>query len=453
MIERYTRERMGMLWSELSIKTMWMQVELAALWAKEQLGMAPTGAYEAARKAEITEEILVVAAEYEKVKDHDLIAFVDAVVERLEEFVRAFFHVGLTSYCVEDTSLALAIQKSIAIILEGLSKLRSALRRRADEHRFTVMVARTHNIHAEPTSFGLKLLGWVDVLDRHIARLKYVRKEIAVGKLSGAVGTYPLPPVVEETACKFLGLRPAKISTQIISRDFLAHYAMTLVGVANSLDRFATEIRHLAGTDVAEVRERAKPGASGSSAMPWKSFLKNPIKSENTCGLARISRGYIIPALECEVVWGERTLENSSAERIYLPDLCTIVDFMLNRFAGVMDKLEVFPKQMTRNLWKTGGMVFGQRVMMKMTEKGMTRKTAYEILEGLCMSMEFGPFVMPDGKNFRDLVYANPVIRQLVTAEELDNCFNPADSLKHINEIFGRFGFKQKKIPVYQMPE
>lgn len=451
MIERYTNEKMGRLWSELSIKTLWMRVELAALWAKEKLGMAPVGVYKAACKVKITEEILAAAAEYEKIKDHDLIAFVDAVVDQLEEFVKAFFHVGLTSYCVEDTALALAIQKSIAIILEGLSRLRSVLRRRANEHRFTVMVARTHNIHAEPTSFGLKLLGWVDVLDRHIARLKYVQKEIAVGKLSGAVGTYPLPPIVEKTACQFLDLRPAKISTQIISRDFLAHYAMTLVGIANSLDRFATEVRHLAGTDVAEVRERARPGASGSSAMPWKSFLKNPIKSENTCGLARISRGYIIPALECEVVWGERTLENSSAERIYLPDLCTILDFMLTRFTGVMNKLEVFPKQMVRNLWKTGGMVFGQRVMMKMTEKGMARKAAYEILEGLCMLVEFGSFVTHTGKNFRDLVYKNPEIEQLLTTEDLNRCFDPAESLKHVNDIFGRFGFKPKKMPAFKM--
>ncbi len=450
MIERYTNPRMGKLWSELSIKTLWMRVELAVLWAKEKMGMAPHGAFDAACKVKITPEILAAAAEYEKVTDHDLIAFVNAVADQLPDFIKTVFHVGLTSYCVEDTALALAIQESIEIILEDLLKLRSVLRKRANEHRFTVMVARTHNIHAEPTSFGLKLLGWVDVLDRHISRLKRMQKEIAVGKFSGAVGTYPLPPIIEKTACQFLGLRPAKISTQIISRDLLAHYAMTLIGMANSLDRFATEIRHLAGTDAAEVREYGRPGAKGSSAMPQKSMLKNPIKSENTCGLARVSRGYFIPALECEVVWGERTLENSSAERIYLPDLCTILDFMLKRFTGVMDKLEVFPKQMMRNLWKTGGMVFSQRVMMKMTAKGMSRQKAYDLLESLCKKTEFGSFVTPEGKNFRELVYGNLEIRGLLTRDDLKECFDPSDSLKHVNEIFSRFGFKPKKMPAFE---
>ncbi|MDD5291458.1 MAG: adenylosuccinate lyase [Patescibacteria group bacterium] len=439
MIKRFTLPEMGSLWTDLHKKTMWFKAELAGLWAKAKHGDFSMEIYNLARKVKITEGVLARADEIEKKGDHDLIAFVLAVTELLNDLVKPFFHTGFTSFDIEDTALALILRDCLSIILTKLRRLRSVLLARAIEHRYTLQIGRTHFIHAEPITFGFKLLGWVDVLDRHIIRLESLRKEIAIGKFSGAVGMYTLDPEIERLACKHLRLRPAMISTQIISRDILGHYAATLAGIANSLDRFATEIRHLAGTDISEVAEFKRPGAKGSSAMPGKSMLRNPIKSENTCGLARVSRGYLIPAFECEVTWGERTLENSAAERVYLPDLSITLDFMLNRFAEVMEKLEVFPAQMERNIWRTGGIVFSQRVMIKLTEKGMHRDQAYDLLEALALSVERGTFTTANGESFKDLAYANNSIAGLLSCEELDECFDPKSALKHIDEIFSRF--------------
>ncbi len=440
MIERYTLPEMGVLWTDFHKKSMWFRVELAGLWAKAQHGDIPTEVYRLARKVKITEKVLERADEIEKKGDHDLIAFVLAVTELLDGMVKPHFHTGFTSYCIEDTALALILKDCLALIIQKLKSLRNVLLVRANEHRNTLQIGRTHFIHAEPITFGFKILGWVDVIDRHIGRLEAVRKEIGIGKFSGAVGMYTLDPEIERLACKYLGLRPAKISTQIISRDLLGHYTATLVGVANSLDRFATEIRHLAGTDISEVAEFKRPGAKGSSAMPGKSMLRNPIKSENVCGLARVARGYLIPAFECEVTWGERTLENSAAERVYLPDLSIVLDFMLQRFADTMEKLEVFPEQMEKNIWRTGGIVFAQRIMIKLTEKGMPRDQAYDLLEGLALSVKRGTFITAEGESFEDLVFANNDIIKLLSCEELKECFNPKSALKYIDVIFERFG-------------
>ncbi len=441
MIARYTLPKMGRLWSELHKKKMWFRVELAALWAKEQRGDIPFGSYESAKRVRITRKVLRRADEIEKENDHDLIAFVLAVTELLDELPQRYIHAGLTSFDIEDTALALILKDCLELITKKLGRLREVLLRRANDHRHVIQMGRTHFIHAEPITFGFKLLGWVEVIDRHLARIEYLSREVSVGKFSGAVGTYVLDPEVEELACEHLGLRPAKISTQIISRDLLVHYSATLVGLANSLDRFATEIRHLAGTDIGEVAEFKRPGAKGSSAMPGKSLLRNPIKSENVCGLARISRGYLIPALECEIVWGERTLENSAAERIYLPDLTIVLDFMLQRFTDTMEKLEVFPEQMKQNVWRTGGIVFAQRIMMKLTEKGMTRKEAYDLLESLALlvNREKG-FKTDEGSSFYDLVYQNTTTVGLLTKDDLQKCFSFETTLQHIDQIFARFG-------------
>jgi adenylosuccinate lyase len=337
--------------------------------------------------------------------------------------------------------------ESLKLIMVKMRRLRAVLRKRASEHRYTIGIGRTHNIHGEPITFGFKLLGWLDVIERHMGRLAVLQKEIDVGKFSGAMGVYALDPKVEKLACEFLGLRPAKISTQILSRDFLAHYASTLAAIVNSIDRFATEIRHLAGTDIGEVAEFKKPGARGSSAMPGKSKLRNPIKSENVCGLAKVARGHLVTAFECEIVWGERTIDNSSPERIYLPDLTILTDFVLKRFTQTLEKLEVYPEQMMRNLWKTGGIVFAQRVMLKLVEKGMARDEAYALLEGLALKVEHGTFETQDGEMFTSLVYKNFEIYKLLTREELDKCFDPVESLKHIDTIFARFGLKKKNKP------
>lgn len=440
MIDRYTLPKMGRLWTDLHKKRTWLRVELAALWAKEQTGEAPKGVYELAREARITLKLLRRADEIEKITDHDLNAFVQAVTELLDSPVKPYFHVGLTSFDIEDTALVLALRECLDLIIQKVERLKRVLMERAKEHMHTLQIGRTHFVHAEPITFGFKLLGWVDVLERHIKRLKEVKEEISVGKFSGAVGTYPLSPRIEELACACLGLRPAKISTQILSRDMLVRYASTLVGVANSLDRFATEIRHLAGTEIGEVAEFKKPGAQGSSAMPGKSMLRNSIKDENVCGLAKVSRGYLVPALECEIVWNERTLDNSGAERIWIPDLTIALDFMLQRFADTVEKLEVFPEQMTRNVWLTGGIVFAQRVMMKLTEKGMPRADAYNLLERIALSVQRGDFRTKKGLSFRDLVYQNQIVGERLSEEELDSCFDPQEALKNIDQIFRRFG-------------
>ncbi|MFA5317927.1 MAG: adenylosuccinate lyase, partial [Patescibacteria group bacterium] len=402
MIPRYTTREMGALWTELAKKTNWFRVEVAALRARGELKEIPENIHLLARKVRITKAILARADELEKMNDHDLIAFILAVTEQLPEEVKPHFHAGLTSYDDEDTGLAMTLIASLGLILEKIDRLRKVIAARAQEHRYTAMIGRTHFIHAEPITFGLKLLGWLDVIERHIVNLRAVREEVRVGKISGAVGTYVLDPEVEELACGYLGLKPARISTQILSRDIIAHYISTLVAVANSLDRFATEIRHLAGTDISEVAEFKRSSSKGSSAMPGKSFLRNPIKSENICALARMMRGYLIPAHECEVVWCERTLENSAAERIFLPDATILLDFMLKRFADTVEKLEVFPEQMERNLQRTGGIIFAQRVMMALTAKDMARDQAYNLLEGICFSVERGTFQTEDDKTFRD---------------------------------------------------
>lgn len=440
MVERYTLPEIGRLWTELYKRKMWFKVELAALWAKEQHGDAPEGIYNSTKQIRITRKILKRADEIEKENDHDLIAFVLAVTELLDESAQRYFHAGLTSFDIEDTALALILGDCLQLITQKLEHLKQVLLKRANEHRNTLQIGRTHFIHAEPITFGFKLLGWVDVIERHLERIKIVREEIGIGKFSGAVGTYVLDPKIEELACQYLGLRPAKISTQILSRDLLAHYSAILVGVANSLDRFATEIRHLAGTDIGEVAEFKKPGSKGSSAMPGKSMLRNPIKSENVCGIAKVARGYLIPALECEITWSERTLDNSSAERIYLPDLTIALDFMLQRFADTMEKLEVFPEQMEQNVWRTGGIVFAQRVMMELTGKNMARNEAYDLLEQIALSVNRSTFRNDNGQTFRDIVLQNDTIRKLLTLKEIDECFDPQLSLKHIDYIFGKFG-------------
>lgn len=440
MIGRYTLPEMGSLWTDLHKKRIWFKVELAALQAKEQHGDAPQGVYDSTKRIRITRKVLKRADEIEKENDHDLIAFVLAVTELLDESAKRYFHSGLTSFDIEDTALSLILMDCLRLITEKLEYLRKVLLKRADEYRDTLQIGRTHFIHAEPITFGFKLLGWVEVIERHLERVKSLRAEIGVGKFSGAVGTYVLNPKIEELACGYLRLRPAKISTQILSRDLLSHYSATLVGIANSLDRFATEIRHLAGTDIGEVAEFKKPGSKGSSAMPGKSMLRNPIKSENVCGLARVARGYLTPAFECEVVWGERTLENSSAERVYLPDLNVILDFMLQRFANTMEKLEVFPEQMKQNLWRTGGIVFAQRIMMKLTEKGMARNEAYDLLEKLALSIDRGTFRTAKGVPFIDLVCQNERITGLLAPHQINECFDPKSTLQHINYVFEKFG-------------
>lgn len=448
MIKRYTRPEMGTIWTEIHIKTKWLAVEAAVLWAREQLKEITLSIYQIIETFKVTEDIIKRAEELEKLSDHDLIAFLSAVKEIIEQsdldpelkrLIMIYLHDGLTSYDTEDTGISLVLVEAIDILIERTRNLRSIIFDRAKEHKHTVEIGRTHFIHAEPITFGLKLLTWVDVLDRHLERLKALREEVRVGKISGAVGTYVLDPRIEAMACQHLGLKPAKISTQILSRDIIVRYTATMVGITNSLERFATEIRHLSGTDISETKEFKSEKAKGSSAMPGKSFLANPIKSENVSGLVKVMRGYLITSYECEAVWNERTLENSAPERIHLPDSTILADFILTRFADTMVKLEVFPEQMMRNLNKTGGIIFAQRVMMALTEKGIIRDEAYAILESLAKSVERGTFVTEDGATFKDLVKTHPSINLSLSQSEIEKCFSPETSLKYIDEIFSRF--------------
>jgi adenylosuccinate lyase len=439
MIKRYTGNFMESLWAESYKKSVWHMVENAVLSAKRRLGIVPPEVSINAACVTIDEPTLKRADEIEKITDHDLIAFVSAVSERLDEETRKHYHVGLTSFDIEDTAQMLILKQNLECIESKLKILRGAIFIKAQDHRYTLEIGRTHFIHAEPITFGFKLLGWVDVIDRHLKKLEIVKEEISIGKFSGAVGMYQLDPEIEKLACQVLDLKPAKIATQVLSRDLHVHYSFALVAIANSLERFAVSIRHLAGTDISEVAEFKKPGAKGSSAMPGKSKLRNPIKSENISGLAKMARGYFFTSLECEILWEERSLDNSAPERIYLPDLSILVDFMLSRFTTTIEKLEVFPEQMERNIWRTGGIVFAQTIMIELTKRGMTRDDAYNLLESLALSTEHGTYKTPDGKTFRDLVYQNEIIKNLLSQEELDQCFDPKRAIRQIDTIFARF--------------
>ncbi len=437
MIDRYTLREMGALWSELFKKQMWHKVELASLQVQEILEYIAPGSHAEAKEVLVDEELLARADELETVSDHDFNAFVKAVSERLKN---PLYHRGMTSYDTEDTALALITQESIGLIETKLERLRQVLLEQAKKHKYTAEIGRTHFIHAEPITFGFKLLGWIDVIERHQSRLVAAKEESRVGKLSGAVGIYSLPPQVEKSACVLLGLKAARISTQVISRDILLHLSMILVGIANSLERFSTEVRLLAGTDLSEVAEFKKPGAEGSSAMPGKTKLRNPIKSENVSGLAAVAFGYLYPAARCEILWNERILPNSAAERVYLPDLFALVDFMLQRFADTMEKLEVFPAQMERNIWRTGGIVFAQTVMLKLIEKGLDRLGAYKLVEAIALKVEHGTYQTPDGKTFKDLIFESKDIRIRLPEDELNECFDYKFSTRYIDTIFARFG-------------
>ncbi|OGY54948.1 MAG: adenylosuccinate lyase [Candidatus Buchananbacteria bacterium RIFCSPLOWO2_01_FULL_46_12] len=440
MIERYTRPEMGELWGELHTKRLWHKVECHGLRAKEQLSLAAPGSAAEAEQLEITTEIIQAANEIETTTDHDLIAFVLAVTSRLSPLVKAFYHVGFTSYCIEDTALALKMVASLDVIERQLQRLCDVLRFRAQEHRATSQMGRTHGIHAEVITFGHKLLTWLDPVEDYLEELPLVRKAVGVGKMSGAVGVYSVDPRIEQLACESLELRRARTSTQVIGRHIHVRYVSFLVRIANSLDRFATEIRNLSRTEIGEVAEHKRRGAKGSSAMPGKSMLGNPIKDENVSGLARTMRGQLIPAFECEVLWHERTLENSAPERIHLPDTTILVDFMLQRFTDTLEKLEVYPEQMLRNINLTGGIIFAQRVMQALTETGMGRPEAYDLLEGIALQVRRGTFTTDAGQTFRQLVEARPEITNRLDPAILEACFDPATSIRFINDVFARFG-------------
>jgi adenylosuccinate lyase len=425
VIPRYSRPEMTHVWSEEAKLESWLAVELAALDAWAQVGTVPADAAGSIREratAPSPERV----AEIEQTTNHDVAAFVDAVASELGDDAR-WFHYGLTSSDVLDTALALTIQDAGRIVLDGIDRAFDAVVARAEEHRHTITIGRTHGVHAEPTTFGLKLAGWAFELARGRRRLDVALEGLRVGKLSGAVGTYSATsPEVERIACEALGLEPAPSSTQIIQRDRHAELLSALALLATSLERFALEIRHLARTEVREVEEPFARGQKGSSAMPHK---RNPIVAERICGLARVVRGHAQVGLENVALWHERDISHSSAERVVLPDAFLTVDYMLDRFTWLVQGLVVRPERMHENLEATGGLFFSQRVLLALVESGLDRDTAYRAVQRHAMR------AWDEGLDFRELVRADTDIAARV---DLEAAFDISAFTTHADAIFAR---------------
>jgi adenylosuccinate lyase len=431
MIPRYSRPEMVALWSAPERLRRWRDVELAALEGMVVAGIAPAEALEQcrARAGDFDAGDVTRIEDIEKTTKHDVIAFLTFLEERIGPSAR-WLHYGMTSSDVLDTSLGMTLRDAADLLLVGLERAMAAVKARAFEHRRTVMVGRSHGIHAEPMSFGHKLALWYDELRRGRERLLRARTAIAVGKISGAVGTFAhLPPAVEEHACRVLGLTPAPASSQILQRDRHAEYFGALALLASSIEKFAVEIRHLQRTEVREAEEPFTAGQKGSSSMPHK---RNPILSENLTGLARLMRGYALSALEDVPLWHERDISHSSVERVIGPDATVTLDFMLHRFAGLMEQLRVYPAQMRKNLELLGGIVNSQRILLELARRGVDRQAAYVIVQRNAMRM------YDEGVDFQTALAADPELRKVLSPEEIAACFSPEYHLRHVDAIFDR---------------
>lgn len=430
MIERYTLPEMGNLWTETYKLKTWLQVEIAVCEAQAELGYIPSQAVEEIKaKANFDpKRVLEIEAEVR----HDVIAFLTNVNEYVGDAGR-YIHLGLTSSDVLDTALGLQLVASLDLISQHLEELIQVIRLKAREHRYTVMTGRSHGIHAEPMTFGFKLAGWLAEVLRHQERLKVLRETIAVGKISGAVGTYAnIEPRVEAIACEKLGLKADTASTQVISRDRHADYVQQLALVAASIERFAVEIRNLQRTDVLEVEEFFAKGQKGSSAMPHK---RNPIRSERLTGMARLVRSHAGAALENVALWHERDISHSSVERVILPDACILTHFMLVEITGLVKNLLVYPENMARNLNCYGGVVFSQKVLLALIDKGMNREEAYAIVQESAHTA----WNKPEG-DFHALITQNPRVTQNLSPAEIETCFDPQQHLRHLDQVYQRLG-------------
>ncbi|MDJ0845214.1 adenylosuccinate lyase [Crocosphaera sp.] len=430
MIERYTLPEMGQLWTDSYKLKTWLQVEIAVCEAQAELGYIPVEAVaEIKEKANFDpQRVLEIEAEVR----HDVIAFLTNVNEYVGDAGR-YIHLGLTSSDVLDTALALQLVASLNLILERLEDLIQALRYQAQQHRNTVMVGRSHGIHAEPITFGFKLAGWLAEVLRNRERLVNLRSTISVGKISGAVGTYAnVDPRVEALSCQYLGLEPDTASTQVISRDRHAEFVQQLALLASSVERFAVEIRNLQRTDVLEVEEYFSKGQKGSSAMPHK---RNPIRSERLTGIARIIRSYTVAALENVALWHERDISHSSVERVMLPDTCILTHFMLKEITNLVKNLLVYPDNMKRNMNVYGGVIFSQRVLLALVEKGMSREDAYQAVQK-CAHEAWNK---EDG-DFYELVCKDAQVKQYLSAEDIEKCFDPQHHLQNLDTIYQRLG-------------
>jgi adenylosuccinate lyase len=433
MIERYSRPRMKKVWSEKNKFDKWLLVEIAVCEAWAEAGRIPRKSLANIRKATVNFERM---GEIFKVTHHDVTAFLNAVGETVGEDSR-FIHLGLTSSDIMDTAQALQLQEAAGLLLEDIDALIRVLEELALRYKDTLMIGRTHGVHAEPITFGLKLALWAQEMKRNHTRLQDARKVISVGKISGAVGTYAtVEPVIEEEACKTLGLAHAPVSNQVIQRDRHAQFVTTLAITASSLDKFATEIRALQRTEVLEAEEPFSAGQTGSSAMPHK---RNPELCERVCGLARLIRGHSVTALENVALWHERDISHSSNERVILPDSCLALDYILNIFTGVMKGLQVYPDNMKRNLELTQGLVFSQNVMLALVGKGLSRQDAYKLTQRNALQ------AWKTRAPFLKLLKADSEIMQNLNSKELESLFDYQCFVKHVDTIFARLGLLKKK--------
>ncbi|MCF6160525.1 MAG: adenylosuccinate lyase [Furfurilactobacillus sp.] len=431
MIDRYVRPEMGQIWSQKNKLQQWLKVEVAACQAWANLGKIPQADVDAlCEHAVINVDRM---QEIEAETHHDVVAFTRMLSESLGD-ERKWVHYGLTSTDVVDTAQALQLKAANALLMTDLQTLRDTLIKQAKRYRHTVMMGRTHGIQAEPMSFGVKLARWVDEINRDITRLQAVTDEMAVGELSGAVGTFAnIPPQVEQDVCDQLGLRPQPVTSQVLPRDLHAHYLSVLALIATSLENFATEIRGLQRTEIGEVAEPFSVGQKGSSAMPHK---HNPIGSENITGLARVIRGHMITAFEDVSLWHERDISHSSAERIILPDTTELLDYMLNRFNRIMTNLVVNEDRMIHNIESSGGLVFSQQLLLALIDKDISRETAYDHVQQLAQK------AMTTDKTFQQLAMTSTFVNQYLTPAEVTAVFDVQRHLRYVDEIFKRVGIK-----------
>jgi adenylosuccinate lyase len=431
MIERYSRPVMAAIWTEENKFNSWLEVELCACEAWAELGVIP--AEDAQKLRDKASFNINRINEIELETRHDVIAFTRAVSETVGA-ERKWVHYGLTSTDVVDTALGYVLKQANTIIEQDIIQFIDILKAKAIEHKYTVMMGRTHGVHAEPTTFGLKLALWMEEMKRNLERFRHSADGVQFGKMSGAVGTYAnIDPSIEVFVCRKLGTKPAPISTQTLQRDRHAEYMATLALIATSLDKFATEIRGLQKSEFREVEEPFAKGQKGSSAMPHK---RNPIGCENISGLSRVIRGHMLSAYENVTLWHERDISHSSVERIILPDATMLLDYMLNRFMNIVKNLTVFPENMKRNMQSTFGVPFSGRVMTKLIDKGFAREQAYDTVQPRAMQ------AWEEQRSFRDIVESTPEITAVLTLDEIAECFDPSWHLKHVDTIFTRLGLK-----------
>jgi adenylosuccinate lyase len=435
MIPRYTLPEMARLWSEENKFSIWLRIEILACEAQAELGVVPAAAVEVIKRNARFDSHRVL--EIEETVKHDVIAFLTNVAEYVGPESR-YIHLGMTSSDLLDTALAVQMRQAGLLLVDNIKALREAVRQQARAHKHTVCIGRSHGVHAEPTTFGLKMAVWFAELDRHLQRLQRAIDTISAGKISGAVGTFAhLDPFVEDYVCKHLELQPASISTQILQRDRHAEFLSTIALIGASLEKFAVEIRNLQRTEILEAEEPFGKGQKGSSAMPHK---RNPITCERIAGLARVLRANAGAALENVALWHERDISHSSVERVILPDSTMLLDYMLHQFTRIVRDLQVYPENMRHNLERTGGLVFSQQVLLALAQKGMAREEAYRLVQTHAMATWEDLNLGGKPAGFLERLLADKTIRQYLSADEIRQCFDLSKNLRHVDTIFRRLG-------------